>query len=350
MEFTTPKEQQINEWLLSRGISQEVIKEAGIYFDGEKIVIPIKDHDGKHLFNKKRIDPFTEAEYPKYTYEIGTTAALYNSHTIFGKRQENVFITEGELDALRLNSLGFYAVSSTGGASTFKIEWMDYLKNHKVYIVYDRDDSGIRGALKVQKMLPFAKIIWLPYTTKGKDVTDYLKTHDVKDFLRLVTTAEQWRLPFDPSEIPKKKSEIKPIIETLNRAAEEFLDRQRHFVSIGRPTEHFDVLFEMIRNRLEYWEKQKKMFSKKTNTSLNLDDITRAREVPIPRYIKFNNSGFAPCLWHNERTPSMKYYIERNKVYCFACNAHKDTIDVVQQQNGVDFNTALRLILGKPLQ
>ena len=75
------KSLQINQWLLSRGISQEVLNDAGVHFDGKRIVIPVKDINGNIVFNKYRRDPDSE-EGPKYFYETGSSGALFNVHTV----------------------------------------------------------------------------------------------------------------------------------------------------------------------------------------------------------------------------------------------------------------------------
>ncbi len=75
------------------------------------------------------------------------------------------------------------------------------------------------------------------------------------------------------------------------------------------------------------------------------NDVERAKKVPISNYIEFNRQGFSLCIFHTEKSPSMKYHPERNKIYCHGCQAHKDTIDVVMQLHGVDFKGALKIIL-----
>ena len=166
--------QRITTWLLSRGLSQEVIDASGVHWNGSKIVIPVKDIDGNVIFNKYRRDPESE-DGPKYFYETGSSAALFNVHTVKDLHNQKIFITESELDSLLLNSLGLNAVSSTGGSQTFHPEWfLDFLGN-EIYICYDADDAGVRGALRVNTMLTSAKIIFLPYEKGIKDVTDYFK-------------------------------------------------------------------------------------------------------------------------------------------------------------------------------
>jgi hypothetical protein len=73
--------------------------------------------------------------------------------------------------------------------------------------------------------------------------------------------------------------------------------------------------------------------------------IQRAREYPIKDLVEFNRAGFALCLWHTEKQPSM--HLKDNRVYCFSCGAPwKDSIDVYMQIYGVDFRTAVKALGG----
>src|SRR3990167_8160866 len=55
--------------------------------------------------------------------------------------------------------------------------------------------------------------------------------------------------------------------------------------------------------------------------------IEYAKQIPISDYVVFNNAGFARCLWHEDKHPSMKYYQKENKVWCFSCSCGGDVID-----------------------
>jgi hypothetical protein len=85
--------------------------------------------------------------------------------------------------------------------------------------------------------------------------------------------------------------------------------------------------------------------NKKTALAGSKSQINLARQVSIDSFIEFNSSGFASCIWHNDGSPSMKWYSDKNTVWCFGCNRGGDTIDVVQQVYDVDFNKALSIIL-----
>jgi hypothetical protein len=69
--------------------------------------------------------------------------------------------------------------------------------------------------------------------------------------------------------------------------------------------------------------------------------VEQARQVPIADLVEFNRAGFALCLWHTEKTPSMKL-LKDNKVRCFSCNQTWDSIDVYRKINGKTFEEAVR--------
>lgn len=71
-------------------------------------------------------------------------------------------------------------------------------------------------------------------------------------------------------------------------------------------------------------------------------DLERAKMVPISRFLEVNRAGFAKCMKHNERTPSMKVYEEQNRFHCFSCGWDGSVIDLVMQLEGCDFTGAVK--------
>lgn len=69
--------------------------------------------------------------------------------------------------------------------------------------------------------------------------------------------------------------------------------------------------------------------------------IMRAKDYPIENLIHFNSAGFANCIWHNEKTPSMKFSKKHNRVHCFGCGKHGDSVDVAQVIYGCTFLEAI---------
>lgn len=164
---------ELRQWLKNdRGLTDDVVNAAKLGFDGDRLVIPIPDGKGGWLFAKRRVRPGSTA-VPKYLYPKGAKAALYGTQSLQGA--DYAIICEGELDSLILQSRGLVAVTSTGGAGTFEPEWADVFKAiPALYITYDNDEAGKKGAMKVGKILPKAKIVRLPIEVgDGGDVTDY---------------------------------------------------------------------------------------------------------------------------------------------------------------------------------
>ena len=56
--------------------------------------------------------------------------------------------------------------------------------------------------------------------------------------------------------------------------------------------------------------------------------------------IKINIGGFANCIVHHEKTPSMKLYDD--KWHCFGCGASGDVIDLVKEMFSLDYMGAVR--------
>jgi len=122
-------------------------------------------------------------------------SVLFNGDCLKGRKE--IFITEGELDAMTLIQEGIEnVVGSTTGAGSFDPEWIDQLKNaEKVFIVYDSDESGQKGARSLAKRLGYSGCfnIELP---KGQDVNDFFNNgHKVSDFRGLVKAARRFDLP-----------------------------------------------------------------------------------------------------------------------------------------------------------
>ncbi len=171
----------IRSYLKNRGICEAVVKEYklgwGKFYGKYWITIPIKDIHGNYTFFKLRQDPKQGNE--KITFPKGIEAQLYGWESL-NHDDDKLVICEGELDRLALLSHNINAITSTHGAMTFKKSWCDKIPDSKqIYICFDNDDAGKKGAERVAKMLHNNKlkiyIITLPPEVgDGGDVTDYL--------------------------------------------------------------------------------------------------------------------------------------------------------------------------------
>src|SRR5205823_1507598 len=110
-----------------RGISAEVIDRHLLGWNGSRITIPILDRTGQLAFFKLAKDPEDKSDSPKMLATPGAHAELYGWEQVLAN-PEQIIICEGEFDRLALESRGFAAVTSTGGALTFRPEWPEVLR------------------------------------------------------------------------------------------------------------------------------------------------------------------------------------------------------------------------------
>ena len=210
------------QYFRDRGLSDETID---AYMLGEAevdslvwLTIPIFDNTGKVIFFKLRRLPEDEETNPtKYRYTSGGEAYLYGTEMLTNISNQPVFITEGELDALALREWGYVAVSSTGGAGTFKNVWIDMFDNvSQIYFCFDNDTVGKAEVLKHAKKFKNKQvyIIDIPNDDGIKDVTDYRTSQKTKaDFENLVKQARKYdpyKLEFTEIEFADALTEFIP--------------------------------------------------------------------------------------------------------------------------------------------
>lgn len=189
----------IRKYLNDRGIPDELISAQklgwGEFYGRYWITIPIRDKDGSWSLLKLRRDPDDSGTTPKMM-----VFPQKAQHTIYGWEEMNaeardIVICEGEFDRLVLKAKAIPAVTSSGGAGTFKAEWIsEFGKLDKIYICYDTDDAGEKGANALAEQLlnldnPRVFKVSLPQTMPDgcKDITDYFIHYngDVAEFFRL---------------------------------------------------------------------------------------------------------------------------------------------------------------------
>jgi len=108
--------------------------------------------------------------------------------------------------------------------------------------------------------------------------------------------------------------------------------------------EHDDWLLDILegkRQKLEDEAMKIKWLLKGEESNQNLEV---AKRIPISNFLEFTRAGFTKCLWHEERTGSLKYYPKTNHVYCYAGCGKKDVVDVVMQLRNVDFKEAIKIL------
>ena len=339
--------QNIKAWLNARYISDEILEQAKISWINNSIAIPVNNENGEFLFYKYRKNPLEENDLPKYRYDKGGHACLYGLD--IAKGEQSIIICEGELDCLTLNSQGHAAVSSTGGAGTFKKEWADYLsfRFEDIFICLDLDEAGFSGAFNIQRMIPRARIIFLPETLGAHaDVTNFFQSQSPIIFTDLMMSAIRFIIPESFLGEPKSKVELKSKIKEDSEVANYYLTVRLNLLGHRKSVKYIDVLLKMITDSIDTDKKLLNTMGQHKQHVNNGDDrLASAKRVPIDTFIKFNSARMARCIWHDEKSASMYYYKNQERVKCFGCGKMGDVIDVVQQLNFCTINEAIKIIL-----
>ena len=183
------------EYVLGRGIKRESIDKfkLGLCQNKGTQWLTIPHYQGKNLVNIKfRSLPPAEKTFKRIP---GCKSTLFNFDSLNG--QQEAYVCEGELDAINLIQEGIEnAVGTTTGAGSFDPEWIDQLKDfEKIYIVYDSDEAGQKGARSLAKRLGYNRCfnVELP---AGQDVNDFFNDdNDIFDFQKLIQEAYKFDLP-----------------------------------------------------------------------------------------------------------------------------------------------------------
>lgn len=190
-----------------RGINVKAIRkwQIGWQQSSDRIAIPIRDQEG--TLRNIRLYSFTKSGQQKMlSWRSGYGSARLWPYKILDPKNKYVFLCEGEMDRLILEDRGLNAVTSTGGAKTWKSEWSPHFSGLKVYVIYDMDDAGDEGARKaaasVAEYASEVRICRLDLEAPGEDVTDFFVNYgfDVSDLKQLVKQTPKFRKPIKVGE------------------------------------------------------------------------------------------------------------------------------------------------------
>jgi DNA primase len=288
--------ERIGQYLNGRGIHDEILELHLIGWDNQRITIPIFNRDGQLSYLKLAKDPEDLSGSPKMLVPPGAATELYGWERVRAKTCQ-IIICEGEFDRLVLEGQGFAAVTSTGGAGVFRPEWADAFREiPEVYVCFDQDEPGRRGAERVARLIPQAKVVELPIEVGvGGDITDYFARlgQTREDFMQLLEHAHSV-VPEPPSDLPTHTS--------------------------STPEQRTEVRELKARVRIE---------------------------AVIGQYIHVEPTGQALrglCPFHEDRVPSFVVYPDTQRFYCFGCGEHGDVLTFLMHIERVGFRDALDML------
>ncbi|MGZ4745627.1 MAG: DnaB-like helicase C-terminal domain-containing protein [Oryzihumus sp.] len=196
------------------GFTRDDLKEVGLLtatgrdFYEDRITIPYLSRGAVVALRGK--DPAS-----KYFTAAGDSVRLYNADVLDGA--DDVIVTEGEFDCLVLQQhlrlstdprIRKIAVVGLPGTQALPANFESYFKDAKrVFIGFDPDDAGIKGALRIKEMLgtrarilelpdDLPKCDWSEYFQRGhtwKHVSDMLAEVSGKRLFTMAEAGRKWR-------------------------------------------------------------------------------------------------------------------------------------------------------------
>lgn len=291
---------RIREYLNSRGIPDSLIDSHILGWNGSRITIPIYNRQGQVVYFKLAKDPEDTSDSPKMFASPGAHVELYGWDRLVTQTSP-IVICEGEFDRLVLETNGFAAITSTAGAGTFRSEWRTEFEPIKdVYVCFDRDPAGRRGAIRVGFMIPHAKVIELPEEVGlGGDITDF--------FVRLKCSREDFLRLLEKGQVV---------------APELRFENFRRVSSTSFGASQADSRIERIKNEVSIVQ-------------------------IVARYTKLRVSGqyfVGICPFHEDHIPSLVVYPRSRTFHCYGCQKHGDVIKFIREMENLSFSQALEVL------
>jgi 5S rRNA maturation endonuclease (ribonuclease M5)/archaellum biogenesis ATPase FlaH len=184
----------IQKWHL--GLKHEEKAEHGLDdVDGpiDWIMIPYITKQGDIANVKYRSLPPAPKKFKRWQ---GGESILFGEHLLPDKKQKcrDLFLVEGELDAITLDQYGFTpAVSTTTGAASFSARWYDLIVSSgasRLYVIYDSDIKGRQAAEKlVKKFNDDQRTVYDIVLEDAKDSNEFFLTRGKDDFKAVLDAA-----------------------------------------------------------------------------------------------------------------------------------------------------------------
>jgi hypothetical protein len=169
---------ELVDYLKGRGIEEATIQEYRLAYGGDGIMYPVT------LYGELcDVRTYMPNGTPKMRSRKGASALLFPfDHWL--QDDQDTLLCAGENDALLARQLGFNALTVTAGEGNFPKFFAHLFSNRKVFICYDCDEAGRKGARSVAFILKEAGAdvrivdLGLEGSKESKDLTDYIVKHN----------------------------------------------------------------------------------------------------------------------------------------------------------------------------
>lgn len=174
-----------------KGLTIDTITKYKLGYDGKRITIPVRDEQGI----VRNIRRYHSQEEPKMLpYKTGYGEVRF--FPIDALESAEIVLCEGEWDCMLARQMGIPAITHTGGAKTWKNEWVSLFAGKRVWVCYDNDEPGKTGAEKVAQALARVaevRVMSLPVTGESEDFSDWV--------LKYGGALEQWQRLMESAQL-----------------------------------------------------------------------------------------------------------------------------------------------------
>lgn len=147
------------------------------------LVVPVKDRRGNINGIILRSGPQAEKLTGiRFTQPTGQRAMIYSPDWSLLSRKTEIYLVFGMIDALTLSELRLAVVTTTGGAKSFKTEWLDEYRK-PIIVVPDTGEEPQAYSL-LTRLDWRGRIKVLKYPAGFKDSNDYLRNGKREDLLK----------------------------------------------------------------------------------------------------------------------------------------------------------------------
>jgi hypothetical protein len=114
------------------------------------------------------------------------------------------------------------------------------------------------------------------------------------------------------------------------------------------------IVSELVSEERKLWKLKSFDFSERTKDPSSFffgRDLEKARSYPIieiaKRYLTLKAVGkraYAICPFHDDKKPSLTFFLDTNSYYCFACCTGGDVIDFVLRIENTTFKRVIEIL------
>lgn len=379
----TPAGQEARDYLHKRGLSDEVIKDFSIGLSLKEPDMLYKLLSSKNISKKDMNDLGLIAEGERGTYDLfrnrimfplksptgkvnGYSGRIYNGEsnskyintkeTIIFKKRENLFnyhlaspvarqekfivICEGQMDAIRIYSVGIKNVVATMGTALAK-EQIALLKklNAKVIIVMDNDAAGEMATISIGQALMKESIdCGVVRLTGKKDPDEYIIAYGVEAFRDNIkhpmSYPEFMEIALRKNRNLKNPTELSAYINDMINMIADSQDEILIEVTINKLVDEFHLDKDLLKSRIKNKEveiavevapeKQEEKHSKDAKQSTKFNKAFKTM-----LYYMMNDTDCMRLFLHYQlNLPKCKYrLVSNNLIYYFELNRSIDFDD-----------------------